>query len=39
MRATTESLIALAGPPAVVGITLLALAAVSRWAAQRHPFA
>ena len=32
-------LIALAGPPAVVGITLLAAAAVSRWAAHRHPFA
>jgi hypothetical protein len=32
-------LIVLAGPPAVVGISLLAAAAVSRWAARRHPFA
>jgi hypothetical protein len=32
-------LIVLAGLPAVVGLSLLAVAGVSRWAAGRHPFA
>jgi membrane protein implicated in regulation of membrane protease activity len=30
---------ALAGPPAVVGLSLLAIAAVARWTARRRPFA
>jgi uncharacterized membrane protein YdbT with pleckstrin-like domain len=32
-------LIALAGPPAIVGVALLCAAAVSRWAARDRPFA
>lgn len=32
-------LVALAGPPAVVGVALLVSSAVSRWAARRRPFA
>jgi uncharacterized membrane protein len=32
-------LVALAGPPAVVGIGLIAVAGVSSWAARQKPFA
>jgi len=32
-------LVALAGPPAVIGITLAATGVVTRWAARDRPFA
>lgn len=32
-------LVVLAGPPAVVGLGLLAASSVARWAARRRPFA
>ena len=32
-------LVVLAGPPAVVGVSLLAVGGVSRWAARDKPFA